>query len=425
MAIAGTRKREVQDAGSEAAAEAGSRSSLLEGIGRVEFIAIVALLMALNALAMDILIPAFPDIAETYELAYVTDSQFTILAYLIGFGSSQLIFGPLADRFGRKPPLVIGIGIYVICAGLGVFAPTYPLLLASRVVQGIGAAATRVIAISVVRDTHQGRAMASTMSFVMMVFMIMPIASPVFGQLMMLVAPWHYIFVAMAVVALASLLWTWQRLPETLPESRRRPFHLKGIGRAFRIVLSTHSALYYTLASAGAFSILFAYINIAQPIFGEHYGLGGYFLVPFAAISAVLALTSFVNAHLVHRLGEKLISHGALLVQVIAALAMVAFAWANYMPLWLFSVLLLILMVGFNLMGSNFNSLAMDEVGEVAGSASSVLGFSQTVFGGILGTIVGQLWYGEMLPVAAGFLGVSLLTLAIVLIGEKGRLFGS
>lgn len=400
-------------------------SRLPDGIGRAEFVSILALLMALNALAIDIILPAFRPIADSFQLQNATDTQFTILAYLIGFGAAQPIFGPISDRFGRKMPMVFGIAAYILCAAAGALAPTYEWLLVSRVVQGIGAASTRIIALSVIRDTHSGRAMASTMSLVLMVFMIVPVIAPMAGEIIVIFADWHWIFAAMALIALICGLWTWFRMPETLPPEKRRPLTARGVLEAFRIVVTTHTTFWYAFAAAGAFSVLFAYINIAQPILDEYYGLGSLFPVAFAIIATFMAATAYANSRLVQQLGQKAISHSALCMQIAATLAFVLLAATLDVPLWLFMVLSTLIMVSFGLMGANFNSLAMEEVGEVAGSASSILGFSQTVIGGIVGTIVGQLWKGDLLPVAIGFAVVSISTLAIVLIGEKGRLFGS
>ncbi|WP_245410674.1 multidrug effflux MFS transporter [Notoacmeibacter marinus] len=400
-------------------------SALPNGIGRAEFVSILALLMALNALAIDIILPAFRPIADSFRLQDVTDTQFTILAYLIGFGAAQPVFGPLSDRFGRKMPIVFGISAYILCAAAGALAPTYEWLLVARVVQGIGAASTRIIALSIIRDTHSGRAMASTMSLVLMVFMIVPVVAPMAGEIIVIFADWEWIFAAMALIALISGFWTWFRMPETLPMEKRRPLTARGVLEAFRIVVTTHSTFWYAFAAAGAFSVLFAYINIAQPILDGYYGLGSWFPVAFAIIASFMAATAYANSRLVRQLGQKVISHTALCVQIATTLCFVVLAATIDVPLWLFMVLSTLIMVSFGLMGANFNSLAMEEVGEVAGSASSILGFSQTVIGGIVGTIVGQLWNGDLVPVAIGFAVVSISTLAIILIGERGHLFGS
>ncbi|RLQ89475.1 Bcr/CflA family efflux MFS transporter [Notoacmeibacter ruber] len=406
-------------------APTGQALGLPLGIGRAEFVSILALLMALNALAIDIILPAFRPIADEFNLQQSTDTQFTILAYLIGFGAAQPFFGPISDRFGRKMPMVFGIVTYILCAAAGALAPTYELLLLSRVIQGIGAASTRIIAFSIIRDTHEGRAMASIMSLVLMVFMTVPVIAPAIGELIVLFADWQWIFAAMSLIALICGLWTWFRMPETLPVERRRPLTGRNVIEAFRIVLTTHSAFWYAFAAAGAFSVLFAYINVAQPILADYYELNRWFPVAFAVVAGLMACTSYTNSRLVQKLGQRTISHAALCTQLIVTGIFVLSAAFFDVPLWLFIVLSSLIMTSFSLMGANFNSLAMEDVGHVAGSASSILGFTQTVIGGIVGTAVGQLWNGTLLPVAFGFAAISLSTLAIVLIGEKGELFGS
>lgn len=399
-------------------------SGLPRGISQVEFVSILALLMALNALAIDIILPAFPLIAEEYGLTRTTDAQFTILAYLIGFGGAQPFFGPISDRFGRKGPMVLGVVVYIVCAAGGAIAESYWLLLTMRFLQGVGAASTRIIALSIIRDTHQGRAMASVMSLVLMVFMIVPVIAPAAGQLIVLAADWEWIFAAMALIALICGLWTWFRMPETLPEERRRPLTARGVTDAVRIVMTTHSSFWYVCAAAGAFSILYAFINVAQPILDEHYGLGAWFPAAFAIVAGTMAATAYANSRLVQKLGQRAISHTALCVQIAACALFVAATMFVELPLWAFLVLSVLIMTSFSLMGANFNSLAMEDVGQVAGSASSILGFSQTVIGGAIGTLVGQFWHDELLPVALGFLAIAVGTMIIVLVGEKGRLFG-
>ncbi|MCB1376561.1 MAG: MFS transporter, partial [Rhodobacteraceae bacterium] len=187
-----------------------------------------------NALAIDIMLPAFPNMIATFALASPNDIQFVILTYVSAFGLAQLVFGPVSDRFGRRSPLLFGIVLYIGSAIAGAFAPSFAFLLVARFLQGIGAAATRVVALSVVRDTQAGRAMASTMSLVMMVFMVVPIFAPLTGQALTMIGEWHLIFLFMALLAALVGTWSWLRLPETLPEDRRRPLTIRSITSAFR-----------------------------------------------------------------------------------------------------------------------------------------------------------------------------------------------
>ncbi|SOE08549.1 DHA1 family bicyclomycin/chloramphenicol resistance-like MFS transporter [Hoeflea halophila] len=396
----------------------------VKGLGRAQFIAIIASLMALNALAIDIMLPAFPNIQGDLGIADGNSVQYILLSYIIGFGGAQLFFGPVSDRFGRRAPLFFGIALYAICAISGALAPSFEFLLIARFLQGVGAAATRVIAISVVRDTHSGRAMAATMSLVMMVFMVVPVFAPMIGQVIILGGDWHLIFVFMALVSLAVGLWAMLRLPETLDNENRRPLTTKSIREAFAIVLTNRIALFYTLATSFYFGSLFAFLNVAQPIYVDLYGLGTYFPVAFAAVAVVMAGSSFVNSRLVGRFGQRRLSHGALIAYFTLALVLAGLTAMGPIPFWLFFGISMLMMPLFGFVGSNFNSIAMEPLGAIAGTASSTLGFAQTVGGGVVGAVIGQTFDGTVFPLAAGYAIVSAISLIMVLIAEKGRLFG-
>ena len=394
-------------------------------LARPEFIAMIAMLMALNALAIDIMLPAFPDIAASLPAGDENAVQYVLLAYIIGFGGAQLFFGPVADRYGRRGPLFFGIVLYVACAIGGALAPTFTFLLVMRFIQGIGAAATRVIALSVVRDTHAGRAMASTMSLVMMVFMVVPVFAPIIGQGIILVGDWHLIFFFMAAIATAAAVWTYLRLPETLSDDNRRPLTLASVLDAFRQIATNRIALLYTLATAFYFGSLFAFLNVAQPVYADLYGLGAFFPLAFGSVALVMAGSSFLNSRLVVRYGQRRLSHSALIGYFSLSVIFCLASAIGPIPFPLFMLLLCLIMPLFGFVGSNFNSIAMEPLGRIAGTASSVLGFTQTVGGGLTGAIIGQAYDGTLFPLAAGFAIVSGISLFLVLLAEKGKLFGT
>ena len=393
-------------------------------IGRVELITLLAMLMALNALAIDIMLPAFPNIVASLQLDDPNAAQFVLLSYIIGFGSAQLLFGPLSDRYGRRAPLLVGIALYAVCAVAGALAPSFEFLLAARFIQGIGAAATRVIAISVVRDTQSGRAMASTMSLVMMVFMVVPIIAPLTGQLIILGGEWHLIFLFMAAISAVVGFWSLMRLPETLPPENRRPLTVAGVTQAFGLVLSNRQTLFYTLSTAFYFGSLFGFLNVAQPIYVDIYDLGAWFPIAFALVAVAMAASSYLNSRLVMRIGQRRLSHSALIGYFCFSLLLGGLAWLGPISFWLFFLIMFLMMPLFGFVGANFNSIAMEPLGAVAGTASSVLGFAQTVGGGVAGALIGQAYDGTVFPLAAGFAAVSAISLVMVLIAEKGRLFG-
>nr|MDL4812477.1 multidrug effflux MFS transporter [Brucella abortus] len=393
--------------------------------GRGEFIALIAAIMAINALAVDIMLPGLPQIGASLGVHSENHVQFVITAYLLGFGVSQLFYGPLSDRFGRRLPLFGGLAIYVVAALGSAFVTDFTTLIILRVLQGLGAAATRVIAVSVVRDKFSGRQMAEVMSLVMMVFMILPVVAPATGQLIMLFGEWHLIFMFMAIMALVVGLWAFLRLPETLPVSHRRPLTMKSTLGGFVIVLTNRVALFYMLGTSFILGALFGYINSAQQIFVGIYQLGTLFPLAFAAVAMTLALASFLNSRLVGRFGMRRISQTMLLVFTSFSLLwmVLSIVMDGPIPFAVLMIIYMTIMLSFSLVTANFNALAMEPLGEVAGTASSVLGFEQTVIGAALGAVIGQAFDGTTTPVATGYCVLGFVALACVLIAERGRLF--
>lgn len=335
--------------------------------GRGEFIALIAAIMAINALAVDIMLPGLPQIGASLGVHSENHVQFVITAYLLGLGVSQLFYGPLSDRFGRRLPLFGGLAIYVVAALGSAFVTDFTTLIILRVLQGLGAAATRVIAVSVVRDKFSGRQMAEVMSLVMMVFMILPVVAPATGQLIMLFGEWHLIFMFMAIMALVVGLWAFLRLPETLPVSHRRPLTMKSTLGGFVIVLTNRVALFYMLGTSFILGALFGYINSAQQIFVGIYQLGTLFPLAFAAVAMTLALASFLNSRLVGRFGMRRISQTMLLVFTSFSLLwmVLSIVMDGPIPFAVLMIIYMTIMLSFSLVTANFNALAMEPLGEI------------------------------------------------------------
>ncbi|PZX17651.1 DHA1 family bicyclomycin/chloramphenicol resistance-like MFS transporter [Palleronia aestuarii] len=396
-------------------------------VSYAEFVAMIALLMALNAAAIDVYIPALSDIGSALGVTGSNRMQFVITTYVIGFGGAQILYGPLSDRFGRRKILFAGLGIYLAGAVAAVFAPNFETLLALRFVQGVGAAATRVVATSVVRDRFHGPRMASVMSLVMMVFMVMPVFAPNIGSLVLAFGSWRELSGFMVLFGLVALVWAWARLPETLAPENRRPLTGRRVAEAFRIVLTNRIAFGYTLAMASFFGVLFAFIAQAEQIYTGIYGLGSSFTLYFSLVALFMSASSFANSRLVGRIGTRRLSHMALVgfITISAVHLACALYFGGATPFWLFLTLLICMMCFFGFVPTNFNALAMEPLGHVAGVASSVLGCAQTLGGGLLGGLVGYFYDGTLIPILSGFLGLASLSLILVAIAEKGRLFAA
>ncbi|WP_309086659.1 multidrug effflux MFS transporter [Chelativorans sp.] len=392
-------------------------------IRKGEFIALAAALMALNALAIDVMLPALQQIGAALQVAEENDRQFIITAYVIGFGVAQLFYGPIADRFGRRAPLLIGLAVYVLSSIAAALAPSFAALLLFRCLQGIGAAATRVIAVSAIRDTFGGRQMAEVMSMVMMVFMVIPVLAPSLGQVAMIFGGWPAIFFLMAGLGLVVTLWAAGRLPETLEPGMRRPLSPASILEGFRLVVTNRLALCYTLAMTAIFGGLFGFINSAQQIYVDIYGMGDWFPLLFALGAGLMAISSFTNSRLVGRFGMRRLSHGAMIGFLLTNAVWLGLTLIGPIPFALFFVLFSVSMFQFGLMGANFNAIAMEPLGKVAGTAAAVLGFVTTLGGGIVGALIGQAFDGTLTPLAGGYFVLGIVALVLVLIAERGRLF--
>jgi DHA1 family bicyclomycin/chloramphenicol resistance-like MFS transporter len=412
----------VADINADASVEA---STVLKHLpmGFTEFVVVIAAIMALNPLAMDMMLPALPHIGASFDIAVANRLQMVLSAFLIGFGAGQFIIGPLSDSFGRRPVLLGGMVLYAIASVFAIASPSFATLLLARAFEGLGTSATRVIATSIVRDCYAGRRMASVVSLAMMVFIAVPVVAPSFGQAVMSLTEWRGIFVVLMVYGIVVLAWSLLRLPETLPVPERKAFSIADVLDAYRQTVTNRQTLGYALAAGGIAGALFAYVFCAQQVFTGIYKLGTYFPLAFAAVAIGVAVAGFLNARLVGRVGMRVMSHSALVGFLAVSVVMFGAARVGLLPLPLFMALSALMMFAFGLMTANFTALAMEPQGHIAGTASSLYGSITTLLGIAIGTSIGQAYDGTLMPFATGFLLCTLGTLAIVAITEKGRLF--
>jgi len=391
--------------------------------GFIEFVAMVASLMALTALAIDAMLPALPAIGEALSVTEDNDRQLVIGALLIGFGMAQIVHGPLSDRFGRRPLLIGGLSLYIVSSIVAANAQSFDLLLGARFAQGVAVAATRILAVSIVRDLYVGRKMAQVMSFAMMVFMAAPVLAPLFGVIILSFASWRWIFGMFAVIGIGVGLWIGWRLPESLVPEDRIPLTPSRVWRGWRHTLTERKSLGYMLASAMLSGALFGFINSIQQIMFDTFQRPEMLVPAFAVIAGAMSAASLLNSRIVLRLGTRLVSHSALLAFIGLAAAATLTTWSGNTSLWLFLSLLSLNMGAFGLCGANFSAMAMEEMGAFAGTASSVQGAVGVMFGAIIGGGIGQMYDGSALPLCLGFLACGCLSLLCVFVTEKRRLF--
>ena len=391
--------------------------------GTREMTAMLAGLMALNAFAIDAMVPALPDIGQSLHVVEENSRQLVVVAYFIGFASTQLLWGPLADRFGRKPVLGAGIFLYGVFALLCASAASFPLLIAGRVAMGASAAVTRVLVVAMVRDLFEREAMARVMSLVFMVFMLVPVLAPNIGQLILFVASWRAIFFVLAFYALLMLGWSSLRLPETLHPEFRRSLDPRAMGAAVLQTLRDPQSRGYTIATTIIFSALVAYIASIQQIIFDAFGEGRFIGIVFAAIAAPMALASWTNSKVVERFGLRRVGHGGAAGLVVVSLIHAAVVLLGLETLGSFIVLQALTMSCFAFASSNLGTLAMEHMAPIAGTASSVQGVTGTLGAAILGFLIGRSFDGTATPFIVGTAICTSLGFLLIVLTEPRRLF--
>ena len=384
----------------------------------LELVLLVAALMSLTALAIDVMLPALPAMGAELGVTAENDRQLVIVAFVLGMGSGQLVFGPLSDRFGRRRILLVSLLLYTLF-GLACAVPgDFTQLVVFRALQGVTAAGARVVSLSLVRDLFEGASMARTMSWVMATFMAVPILAPNLGWLILQVASWRAIFWSLVVFGALLLAWVAARLPETLPPERRRSIRPRALAAAYLEVVRNPMSRAYTIATGLAFGALFAFISSSEQIF-RSFGREEAFPLYFAGVAGCMAIASMINARLVGRVGTRRLSHGALAVFTGIQVVYCGLYLAGLHGFGVFYSSLALSFFAFSLIGANFNAMALQPLGHVAGTASAALGFASTTLSGSIGGFVARQFDGTPFPISLGFLGLGAASLLVVTLGTR------
>ncbi len=381
-----------------------------------EFVALTATMMALAALSTDAMLPAFRDIGETLGVQTGNSIQLIVSFLFLGMAAGQIVYGPLSDSIGRKPTIYAGYALYIVGCLLSIFAPNFSTMLVGRLLQGAGIAGPRSVTLALVRDQYEGRAMARVMSFVSGVFILVPVIAPSFGQAILLIASWRAIFGALLTMALLSVIWFAVRQPETLPAQRRIPFSFQRIWKAIVEIFSHRVAFGYTVSAGLVTGAFVGYLNSAQQIFQDQYGLGTQFPIYFAIVALALGGASFTNGRLVMKYGMRTLSRWSVLALVTVSLtfSLIAFLVDGHPSLL---VLMIYLMTTFFCVGvlfGNLNAMAMEPLGHIAGIGAAVVGSLSTFISVPLGTWIGQSYNGTILPLVIGFAVLSVVSMGIM-----------
>jgi DHA1 family bicyclomycin/chloramphenicol resistance-like MFS transporter len=350
--------------------------------------------------------------------------QLIVSFLFLGLAVGQIAYGPVSDSIGRKPAIYAGYTLFIAGCLLSIFAANFSVMLAGRLLQGVGVAGPRSITLALVRDQYEGRAMARVMSFVMMVFILVPVIAPTFGQAILLIASWRAIFGALLALALLTVIWFAARQPETLPAKRRKSFSFQRIWRAIVEICNNRIAFGYTLGAGLITGAFMGYLNSAQQIFQVQYGLGTKFPLYFAVIALALGGASFTNGRLVMRLGMRTLSSWSVLALVALSIAFSLFAFIvdGQPSLALFMVYLMASFFCVGILFGNLNALAMEPLGHIAGVGAAVVGSLSTFIAVPIGTVIGQGYNGTVLPLVGGFAILSVLSMLVMRWAERKML---
>ncbi len=390
-------------------------------IGMGEFVTLMAVMMSMLALSIDAMLPAFNDIILDLELERAADVQYILSAMFGGLAVGQLFYGPISDSFGRKRAIYLAATIFITGCLLSIFSDSFAVMLVGRVLQGLGAAGNRIVIMAIVRDRFEGRMMARVSSFIMSIFILVPVIAPFIGQGILWVAEWHMIFVMFLAVSLTSTTWFFLRQRETLPVERRRAFSIAPIMEGFRLAASNRVTFGYTMCAGMVFGSFQGYLVSSQPVFQGIYGVGDMFAVFFGIPALAIGVAGVINGRIVMKYGMRRLVRTALITTIGLALAFGAYAASvgGVPPLAVFEIYLILTFFCMGMLFGNLNACAMEPMGAIAGIAAAFVGSVSTMVAIPPAAVVGYMFDDTVLPMVGGFAVLGILALAISLWADR------
>tara|TARA_Y100000385_G_scaffold290474_1_gene363738 strand:- start:13287 stop:14486 length:1200 start_codon:yes stop_codon:yes gene_type:complete len=386
---------------------------------KIEFIALMALLMSLVALSIDGLLPALAVIGTDLGVSDTKDHQLLITMIFLGLGFGQLIFGPLSDSYGRKPVIYFGFAVFAMASIICVNTDSYAVLIAGRILQGIGLASPRTLSIAMVRDTYEGDYMAKVMSFIVMIFILIPIIAPTLGQYLMLRYNWQAIFNVQLVLGILVIIWFWKRQPETLADANRIPFKIATMVAGFKAFFKFKQAIAFTLISGFITGSFMVYLSSTQHIFEVQYGLGDDFPLIFASLAVGVGFATYLNGVYVVRIGMKRIAFISLIAYSLTALVYVLlFINKANPPLWIVLVFFGMQFTAIGFLFGNLRALAMQPIGHIAGVGAAINGFISTVMGVLIASFIGAYIETTVWPLFLGFTCCGFASMVILIFNK-------
>ncbi len=381
-----------------------------------EFAALTAAMISMVALSIDIMLPVIEEIAiEMGELG-ANSGQLIIISLFIGLAIGQLLYGPVSDTVGRKPAIAVGFGIFIFGTIICILAKDFHSMLIGRFLQGLGAAAPRIVSMSIVRDLYEGREMAKITSIIMGFFILVPALAPALGQLIVNVAPWQMIFYVLLGQGVFVLLWFLWRQAETLHPEYKRKFSLIQIAARAWEFLTTRVSFWYTIAAGIVFGAFIGYLVTSPQLFKDLYGIDEKFPYYFGGLALVIGSASLFNARLVERLGMRKLCLRAVVTQMLASGIFFILAWqqGGHLPLHIFMIwgVISFFMLGF--LFGNFNAIALEPMGHMAGIGAAMVGSLSTFLSLGLGRFIGSLYHQDLLPLLGSYTVLGFLSILIM-----------
>ncbi len=381
--------------------------------GFTEFVVLIAFIISLVALSIDAMLPALPNIAIDLKFGNLSESHYIISMLFVGMGFGQLIFGPLSDTTGRKPAIIGGIVIFAFGSTMAYFADSMNDMMIGRFLQGLGAAGPRIVSVALVRDRFEGRQMARVMSFVMTIFILVPVFAPALGQLILNISHWRSIFAMFVIMSLSILVWFGMRQPETLAPQNRIRFSIIQIMRDARYIVGIPVASGYTLTMGFLFGAFLGYLSSAQQIFQTQYQLGQLFAVYFGVLAVSIGVAALVNARLVMRFGMRRLSFIAMTAVALMSTPFLGLVmiYNGHPPLALLMAYLVTVFFFLGILFGNLNALSMEPLGHIAGLGSALVGSVSTLISVVLGAVIAAAYDGTVVPLVSGLAVLSIVCL--------------
>ncbi len=391
-------------------------------LGMPEFVTMLAMMISILALSIDVMLPVLDRIGSDLGVADINDTQLIVSGMFLGFAAGQIIAGPLSDSFGRKPVIYWGYAVFIAGCVMSMTATSFEIMLAGRVLQGLGAAAPRIVSLALVRDGYEGRAMARIMSIVMGIFILVPAIAPTIGEVVLLFSGWRAIFALLLIMAVTATMWFAARQPETLPATQRRRFSLANIAGGIREAATYRAAAGYTVASGIIFGAFVGYLSSAQQVFQTVYGTGKLFALYFGVAALALGAASIFNSKVVMRLGMRFMTWRALFAVSLLSAGFLPAVWLfnGVPPMWSFMIWLLAAFFAVGILFGNFNALAMEPLGHMAGLGAAFVGSVSTFISLPLGWAIGHMFDNTVVPLIAGFAILGAVSLVIMWWTERG-----